>query len=274
MTERLTLCSATLGEDGKREPPLGPLYIAAALEALGVEVDFRDYQLQPDADSFSSETLAGFLEGHAPVVAISCFVGMLPVVVAATRRLKVRRPGTRFVLGGPGPSGSADRLLELYPWIDAVVRGEGDETIEEWVRRRNGHSAAAGPIAGMSYRHGTTIVSGPSRPRIADLQSLPLPAYHLLDWPCYDHARIITTRGCAYRCSFCDVTALWGNRSAYRDIDAVIDEILFLCDGAGKRVITIVDDTFVQDRKRVRAFCDRLIERRVGSRGLASDAST
>ena len=32
MVQSVTLCSATLGEDGRREPPLGPLYIAAALE--------------------------------------------------------------------------------------------------------------------------------------------------------------------------------------------------------------------------------------------------
>ena len=47
MNELVTLCSATLGEDGKHEPPLGPLYVAAALERLGARVDFRDYQLAP-----------------------------------------------------------------------------------------------------------------------------------------------------------------------------------------------------------------------------------
>ena len=60
------------------------------------------------------------------------------------------------------------------------------------------------------------------------------------------------------------MTALWGNRSVYRQIDAVIDEILYLRDVHGKRVISIVDDTFVQDRKRVKSFCDKLIERRAG----------
>jgi radical SAM superfamily enzyme YgiQ (UPF0313 family) len=83
-------------------------------------------------------------------------------------------------------------------------------------------------------------------------------------WPGYSYARVITTRGCAFRCSFCDVTALWGNRSVYRNVDAVIDEMLHLRDVFGKRAITIVDDTFVQDRRRVRAFCNRMIERRAG----------
>lgn len=105
---------------------------------------------------------------------------------------------------------------------------------------------------------------GEARTRLLDLESLARPAYHLAEWDAYGYARIITTRGCAYRCSFCDVTALWGNRSVYRDVDAVIDEMEFLRDVHGKSVITIVDDTFVQDRKRVRAFCERLLERRSG----------
>jgi anaerobic magnesium-protoporphyrin IX monomethyl ester cyclase len=262
MNESVTLCSATLGEDGKREPPLGPLYIAAALERLGARVDFRDYQLAPEADCFSGERLADFLANHAEIVAVSCFVDMLPVVIDATRMLREENPDTTIILGGPGPSASADRILELYPWVDGVVRGEGEETIAEWMLRRRAGCDDQTPIAGMSIRRGDRIVSGSSRTRQVDLESLAAPAYHLAEWDAYGYARVITTRGCAYRCSFCDVTALWGNRSVYREIDAVIDEMEFLRDVHGKTVITIVDDTFVQDRKRVKAFCRRLLERR------------
>ncbi len=60
MVSSVTLCSATFGESGKLEPPLGPLYIAAALEAVGVEVDFRDFQLAANAHGFSGEPLARF----------------------------------------------------------------------------------------------------------------------------------------------------------------------------------------------------------------------
>src|SRR3954469_22021619 len=130
---RVTLCSATLGEDGVCEPPLGPLYIAAALEDCGVEVDFRDFQLDPEGHGFSGDRLAAFLAGHAEVVAISCFVDMLPAVVDATRRLHQARPDTVFVLGGPGPTAAARRLLEHYGWLSAIVRGEGEEPIQEWI---------------------------------------------------------------------------------------------------------------------------------------------
>src|SRR4051812_45711322 len=68
-TSVVTLCSATLGEDGALEPPLGPLYIAAALEQIGVEVDFRDLQADASAHGFSDASLVACLDGHAGIVA-------------------------------------------------------------------------------------------------------------------------------------------------------------------------------------------------------------
>jgi hypothetical protein len=97
---KVTLCSATLGEDGKTEPPLGPLYVAAALEQVGVTVDFRDYQLCADADAFDPQTLVRHLEGHEQYVLLSCFVDMLPIVIAAAQLLVATRPDTIVILGG------------------------------------------------------------------------------------------------------------------------------------------------------------------------------
>jgi len=242
------------------EPPLGPLYIAAALEEAGIEVDFRDFQVDPEAHGLSGDRLAGYLTGHAQIVAISCFVDMLPAVVDATRRLHEERPGTLFVLGGPGPTASAVRILEEYPWITAVVRGEGEETIQNWVKLlRDGREGR--PVPGMVYRGQDGLLDGGDRPRNRSIDNLPLPAYHLLDWSRYSHARVITTRGCSYRCSFCDVTALWDNRSIYRSLNATLAELQTITEAYGKSAISIVDDTFVLNRNRVRDFCRLLLER-------------
>ena len=262
--EAVTLCSATMGEDGGVEPPIGPLYIAAAFEQMNAEVDFRDFQLDENAHGFSGAVLAKFLAGHHEVVAVSCFVDMLPAVIDATRRLHKARPDTIFLLGGPGPTASARRILEEYPWINGVVRGEGEETTCDWVKFMRGE--LDGPVSGMVHRQGSEILDGGTRARRRQLDELPLPAYHLIDWKRYSHARLITTRGCSYKCSFCDVTALWGNRSIYRGLDATIAEIELLRDRYGRKSVAIVDDTFVLNRDRVRAFCKMLLERRTGIR--------
>jgi radical SAM superfamily enzyme YgiQ (UPF0313 family) len=259
MDIRVTLCSATLGEDGKIEPPLGPLYIASALEKVNAYVDFRDYQICENANGFSGDSLAEFLKGHEKIVAISCFVDMLPAVIEAARILNEKRPDTIFILGGPGPTAKARDILEAYDWIDYIVRSEGEETTQELIGKIRSGSQAK--IDGLTYRDGSEIVEGADRKRIAKLDDIPLPAYHLIDFTDYDNARIITTRGCSYRCSFCDVTALWGNRSVYRGITNVIDEMEWLRDTYGISYIGIVDDTFVLNRKRVLEFCSELIAR-------------
>jgi radical SAM superfamily enzyme YgiQ (UPF0313 family) len=258
--EHLTLVSTPLAEDGKFEPPLGPLYIAAVLEQEGVEVDFRDFQLQEGANGFSGDALAEFTAGHGDLVAFSCFVDMLPAVVDAARILHQQRPETRILLGGPGPTAAARRLLEAYPWIHGVVQGEGEETAVEWLRMTRGERRGA--IDGMVYRDGDELLEGAPRARNLAVDRLPHPAYHLLESGRYTSGHVITTRGCAYRCSFCDVTALWNNRTVYRSLESTIDEIEMLRDRYGQSHIAIVDDTFVLNRKRVRAFCELLLERR------------
>ena len=268
MERRATLVSATLGEDSKIEPPLGPLYIASALERAGWSVDFRDYQRFADANAFDPERIVEFLRDHARVVMISCFVDMLPVVIGAAERIKTEQPGTYILLGGPGPTAGAFELLRTYPALDAIVMGEGEVTIGEWAAAygcsADGHLRGGGPIAGMVYRDGDGITDGGPRARIADLPAEMIPAYHLLDWSHYSTARIITTRGCPYRCSFCDVAPLWGRKAVYRDIVSTVEEMILLRDRYGRKGVAIADDTFVLNRERVRAFCELLLEWRVG----------
>jgi radical SAM superfamily enzyme YgiQ (UPF0313 family) len=228
------------------------------MEHAGYNVDFRDYQLDPEADAFNPDRLVDYLGDHASILAISCFVDMLPVVIEASRRIHAAAPKTEILLGGPGPTASALEIVKTYPWIAGVVRGEGEETVVDWLKRG---TCAESPIRGMVARNGPNVMDGGERPRIRDLDALPGPAYHLIDWSSYTHARIITTRGCSYRCSFCDVTALWKNLSVYRNLEQVLDEINLLQHTYNKDMIAIVDDTFVLNRKRVAALCELILDR-------------
>lgn len=263
MIAKATLFSATLGEDGLVEPPLGALYIAAALERDGWEIDFRDYQLHPGASCFDPNLVCDCLAGHADVVLIACFVDMLPAVIAAAEIIKATRDDCHIVLGGPGPTGGASKIMEAFEALDGVVLGEGEETIREWASRYLTGRLDARPIAGMVHRYDGAVVVGPARARIWDDKEIARPAYHCLDWSKYSAARVVTTRGCPYHCSFCDVAPLWGRRAVYRDLDDTVDEIAHLYERYGQSEIAISDDTFVLNRERVRKFCESMLERRL-----------
>jgi len=146
-----TLFSATLGEDGRTEPPLGPLYIAAALEGIGWEVDFRDYQIFDGANAFETERMLRCIQGHHQILMISCLVDMLPVVIAAAMKVKSTRPDTYILIGGPGPTAGAAEFLRTFPELDAIVMGEGEETIQEWAAAYASPEGVSKPIPGWCF---------------------------------------------------------------------------------------------------------------------------
>jgi radical SAM superfamily enzyme YgiQ (UPF0313 family) len=149
----------------------------------------------------------------------------------------------------------AANLLERFPAVDAVVRGEGEETLEEMLAQPD----RLEEVAGLVYRKGNEIRQTAPRRRIPNLDLLPMPVYDAVDMSRYAVATIITSRGCPFGCSFCEVPGLWGSRAVtWRSLDRVLDEIRILYHKWGKRQINICDDTFVANRNRVLDFCGRL----------------
>ncbi len=248
-------------DDGSRERylPLGCLYLTSALEQAGFEVDFRDYQVFTGDSRFPLDTyyFQSFLEDSAPLVGISCMVSMLPFVILGAKRFKLANPDRTLILGGPGPSGTAEAIMSAFPWIDAVCTGEGEVTIVEAL---NAYKKGADPasVPGLTYRDGSGVHANEPRARIKNPDTIPLPAYAKVDHSAYTSVSVITGRGCPYRCAFCDVGPLWGNRTTYRSIENVVEELSLLKDRYGHGMVNLADDTFDLRRDRVEAFCDEL----------------
>jgi anaerobic magnesium-protoporphyrin IX monomethyl ester cyclase len=127
------------------------------------------------------------------------------------------------VLGGVGPSPVARELIAAFPFIDAVVEGEGEINI-------------------VNILMGDTTPTPP--PRIVDdLDGLPLPAYELVDFDLYDASpSIITSRGCPYRCTFCTEPYNFGGRVRFRGIDSILEEIELVHALSGRRMFLFQDD--------------------------------
>lgn len=237
--------------------PLGCLYLLSALERAGISAEFRDYQLFAfdDDDPLRIGRLQSFLSDPAPVIGVSCMVSMLPFVLLGTRRFKEEHPDCTLVLGGPGPSGAAEEIVAAMPWVDVVVRGEGEVTLIELMRALQA-GGDLGAVRGITWRDGSEVRHNPARPRIQDLDRLPLPAYHRVDMSAYTSTSVITGRGCPFRCAFCDVGPLWNNKTIFRGVDGVVDELRILKERYGKTYVKISDDTFDLKRDRTEAFCD------------------
>ncbi|MBU7046473.1 MAG: radical SAM protein [Theionarchaea archaeon] len=241
---------------GETTVPLGPLYVAAILEESGCYVDFRDYQLK--YNNLSQKNIIGFLSDSEDIIGVSCLFNTLPFVLLSLEKIKSESPDKTIILGGPGPSSVAERLMEEFPFIDIVAKGEGESTMRDMALDK-----PLNQIKGIVYRSQGKVVLTEERERIQNLDRLPFPAYTKIDLSQYQHAGIITARGCPYHCSFCEVAPLWGHHTIQRSVSNVIKEIHMLYD-SGIKNIHIHDDTFVLNRKWVFNFCSTLKKEDMG----------
>jgi radical SAM superfamily enzyme YgiQ (UPF0313 family) len=236
---------------------LGPLYLSAALERAGFSVDFRDYQLEDCEDPFLMESFLNFMKNPAPVIGLSCMANLLPFTVLAAKALKEKYPDRTIVMGGVGPCGVEEKLLERFPFIDVIAYGEGELSAPPLMGAlRNGGDLAAVP--GILFRRDGRISRTPPPPRIHDLDALFLPDYGKIDYRLYAASNMITSRGCPYLCSFCSVAPVWGRAPQFRSPESIVSEMKLLHERYGVGLFLFQDEFFVNSRERVLAFCGGL----------------
>jgi len=255
-------------------PPLGLLNLAAILRPAGHEVSVLDLvlairlkTLSPGASIY--EDSAGMILREDPdLVAFSAQCATLPGVIRIAEILKRKRPGLRIVVGGHDVSFVDERALERFPWIDAVVRGEGEVTLRELAAAFANEADGAG-IQGVTWRQGSSIVRNPDRALIENLDELPMPDYSLV--PGMDVYRdacgipraiaiLEAGRGCPHQCVYCSESALWRRRSRTFSIPRIVQEMLRLRDDSGAECFLLAYDQFTADRDFVEGFCHAVLE--------------
>jgi radical SAM superfamily enzyme YgiQ (UPF0313 family) len=240
-------------------PPLSLLAIASfLLDQSDHQVDILDAQL----DQIPYEDLEKHVRGFAPdVVGITCFTVQLVDVhetIAACKKAGVKR----VVLGGPHISDFPHESVGL-PHVDAVVKGEGQQPMLDLLAAWEAGAEARG-INGV-IAHVDDPVPETDVYFSNDLDDYPIIDRTLVDYKRYYDVMgeggvfttVITSRGCPYRCTFCNTP-----RHRYRVMSPahVCDE-LENCLALGIREIYFVDDTFNITNKRVHALCDEILAR-------------
>ena len=228
----------------REDPPMGLAYIASALEMGSHDVRIFDMAVE---DRFSPMQVIQRLQ--ASIVGVQVLTQHRLFVFDLTRQIKRSCPDTTVVLGGPHVTFTADEVLRQVPTVDVVVRGEGENAMRELA-----DGAALADIDGISYRRKGKVVHNPARSP-ADLNELPMPAYHLLNLKRYNlrvggqpALPVFTSRGCPQRCIFCSAGHMWG-RPRFYDPERVIEHLETLRQRFAYSAFVIEDDTFGADRR-------------------------
>ena len=253
------------GEEIERERhvPLGPLYLTRALEDAGFEVDFRDYQMVDTDDPFERETFLNFVGDPAPIIGVSCMANLLPFTVLALEQLRNKFPDRMLVLGGVGSKSVEEKLLERFPYIDVICRGEAELTGPELLRTlKSKGKAGLENVAGISFRNSSgNIVHTSNRERIRNLDDIPFPAFHKIDLSRYAGYGMMSSRGCPYPCTFCSVAPVWNLESYSRSAQNIAEEMQYLHEKAGVELFLFQDEFFVSGKRQVMEFCRELTDR-------------
>jgi radical SAM superfamily enzyme YgiQ (UPF0313 family) len=246
-------------------PPLGLAYLAAVLEREAVPVRLLDAAvegLRPE------ETVARIRGWNPDIVGLTSTTNFFCNALDLAQRLKAAMPGAVILIGGPHVTSNPQPVLD-HACFDVGVKGEGELTLVELVR-----ALAAGgrleDIPGLVFRRDGRVVETADRPLIQDLDTLPMPARHLLplaryipqpnDGPYLPKFAMITSRGCPYQCIFCD-HGVFG--TAYRSFSArrIVDEMEQLVSRYGAADIAFVDSLFMPTVKRVDGIVEEILRR-------------
>jgi radical SAM superfamily enzyme YgiQ (UPF0313 family) len=174
--------------------------------------------------------------------------------------IKQKHPITKICVGGPYVSMVKEEIL-VNPNIDYAVFGEGEKTFAELISFLKGEIEIS-RIKGLIYRD-SIILSNAPRENIDDLNTLPFPAYDIFKMNRYPNHRIITSRGCPYECNFCFDSKLWNGQWRKREIDSVIEELLYLFKKFKKKNVVFIDNSFDVEIERVVELCDKLIKKKI-----------
>lgn len=245
--------------------PLGTASLTACLEEEGFGVDFRDYQNELNSRKlFELDYFNSFLRNSSEVIGMGFSSEALPFVLISAKKLKEKNPEKKIILGGPGVGGVEEKLIESFPFIDVVVRGEAERTIVELVEAIKKEKDLS-EVRGISFRKRNKAIRNKDRPRITDWSEVPFPYPEKIKVRDYCTTGVITSVGCPFNCIFCSAKPFLGEGISFKSKERVVEEIKFVLGHSRKKYFGVSDLNFLSNRKRVIDLCREM--RREGVNG-------
>ena len=249
--------------------PLNYIHLAAYLRNNGHNARILDMIF----DDMTPAAVDAFIrEHHVRVVGLGCMTVEFPEAAKEAQRLKQAHRGIIIVMGGAHPSAAPEDCFQTGA-VDYVIVGEGEIALAGLL-----DAIASGQepqsIPGVWSLKNGAMVPGGTAP-VPDIETLPRPAYDLLDLQKYflldspwhfpmsnRVVQFISSRGCPYRCSYCH--DIHGKRYRGLSAEKVLDQMEWLVRECGVEEFMVVDDIFNFDLERAKQICRGIVERKLG----------
>jgi anaerobic magnesium-protoporphyrin IX monomethyl ester cyclase len=265
-------------------PPMGLGYLASIVERSGIQVKILDclmrgWEHEEDVNEslirvgLSDEDIQEQIIQFKPdVVGINCqFSRQYKIYHQMFSLIKNINPRIIVVAGGPHATVCPQEVLNDEN-CDYVLIGEAEDSFRELIEALQ-QDTEISTIDGLGWKIGDQLNFNPKLRLIKDLDSIPFPAYHLMELDKYfcleashgtRHKKrfcpIITSRGCPAKCTFCNAHQVWGNKYRMRSVENVLEEMRLLKDQYGIEEIMFEDDNVTANAKRAKLLFARMIE--------------
>jgi anaerobic magnesium-protoporphyrin IX monomethyl ester cyclase len=254
---------------GQPYPPLATIGAAALLRQQGFGVSLFDTmfvedpnEVIPRLESERPDFFVLYDDGFNYLTKM-CLTNMRD---AAFRMIQLaRRQGSTVIVSSSDSTDHYQQYLEKG--ADFVLLGEGEQTLLELVTAIRGGHENFSAIPGLAWLQNGMPLRSPARKVMKDLDSLPLPAWDLVDiesyrkiWMShhgYFSLNVSTTRGCPFKCNWC-AKPIYGNRYNARSPQHVVREIKWLRDEYHFDHIWMCDDIFGLKPGWVNEFADEV----------------
>lgn len=238
--------------------PLGILAVATPLLRSGFSVQLIDSTITPNFEKRVLEEVRDAL-----CLAISLVTGpMIRETVEIARAVKSWDPDFPIILGGWHPSLLPKQTLES-PYIDIVVRGQGEETLLE-VAQHLESNTPVDLIPGIGFKRDGKLIFTTER-MLKPIVELPPKAYQLADFDAYERscgrrwAMYISSLACPFNCSYCTNAGVYGRKWNALPPEQFVEETVDITRRYGLEMLWIVDDNFLVDLDRARHIADGLV---------------
>jgi anaerobic magnesium-protoporphyrin IX monomethyl ester cyclase len=240
---------------GQPYPPIATLYAAALLQQQGYEVSFFDNMFAHSAAGINpviKEKQPGIFvlyDDGFNYLTKMCLTNMRH---AAFDMIQAAKANNCTVI--VSSSDSTDRFDEyLEKGADFILLGEAEMSLLELVNALEQKATDLSAIQSIAFMQKDCVVKTPRRTVIKDLDSLPFPAWDMIDMTPYKNMwqqrhryfsiNMATTRGCPFKCNWC-AKPIYGNRYNSRSPQNVVDELLWLKEKLHYDHVWFCDDIF------------------------------
>lgn len=253
-------------EGATHSPPLGLGFLATYIR------DYSDWEVEivdPIPQKLAQSQVLNKAK-TANIVGLSCFADTRFYCFDFAKKVKKKNPKCLLIVGGPHTFVMDDLILKHYPFIDILVRGEGEETLLEIVQGKPREE-----ILGITYQKGKKIVRNELRPFAPNIDKYyidylllpPLDVYGKdveapVELRKLKTIYTIASRGCPFQCSYC-ANVHWQRRWRAVSPQELVRRIQSWINDFGVEYVRFYDDLFTANKKWVLEVCRLLREKKI-----------